>query len=106
MPFTAHVPEGVAVGEWIIKTAQGIKAFYDIDTPVTLAKIKNKDFEYVSPRLIAAYDIYLSFTGGPTLDLLEQKYGSPCARALYCSVDPALYFPENNDILLLKKRRI
>ena len=41
-------------------------------------------------RLIPGYDLYLSFTGGPTLDLLERRYGSPAARALYCSVDPAL----------------
>jgi spore maturation protein CgeB len=90
----SYVPEGVEVGEWVCKEAKGIKAFYDIDTPVTLAKLERKDYEYLSPELIPAYDLYLSFTGGPTLDLLETKYGSPCARALYCSVDPALYFPE------------
>ncbi|MGI4880621.1 MAG: CgeB family protein, partial [Janthinobacterium lividum] len=41
--------------------------------------------------LIPGYDVYLSFTGGPTLDLLERHYGSPAARPLYCSVDPAAY---------------
>jgi spore maturation protein CgeB len=90
----SYVPEGVEVGKWVCKEAKGIKAFYDIDTPVTLAKLERKDYEYLSPELIPAYDLYLSFTGGPTLRLLENKYGSPCARALYCSVDPALYFPE------------
>lgn len=91
----SYVPEGVEVGRWVCKTAKGIKAFYDIDTPVTLAKLERKDYEYLSPDLTPAYDLYLSFTGGPTLRLLEDKYGSPCARALYCSVDPALYYPEN-----------
>jgi spore maturation protein CgeB len=90
----SYVPEGVEVGTWVCKEAKGIKAFYDIDTPVTLAKLERKDYEYLSPELIPAYDLYLSFTGGPTLSLLENKYGSPCARALYCSVDPELYFPE------------
>lgn len=90
----SYVPEGVPVGEWVCQTAKGIKAFYDIDTPVTLAKLERQDYEYLSPELISKYDLYLSFTGGPTLKLLEEKYGSPCARALYCSVDPALYFPE------------
>jgi spore maturation protein CgeB len=42
--------------------------------------------------------LYLSFTGGPTLDLVERKLGSPAARALYCSVDPALYYPEQEKI--------
>lgn len=90
----SYVPEGVAVGEWVIRTAGGVKAFYDIDTPVTLAKLGRGDYEYLHPDLIPKYDLYLSFTGGPTLRRLEKEFGSPAARALYCSVDPALYFPE------------
>jgi len=94
----SYVPEGVAVGEWVMNTAQGIKAFYDIDTPVTLAKLERADYEYLHPRLIPQFDLYLSFTGGPTLDRLEKKMGSPMARPLYCSFDPALYFPEQQEI--------
>jgi spore maturation protein CgeB len=90
----SYVPEGVDVGEWVIRTARGATAFYDIDTPVTLAKLARGDDEYLTAGLIPRYDAYLSFTGGPTLDRLEREYGSPMARALYCSVDPALYFPE------------
>ncbi|HEX8465487.1 MAG TPA: glycosyltransferase [Abditibacterium sp.] len=88
----SYVPQGVEVGNWATKTAPRV-AFYDIDTPVTLAKLARGDFEYLSPELIARYDLYLSFSGGPTLERLE-KMGSPRARALFCSVDPALYFPE------------
>src|SRR5947209_9623392 len=33
----SYVPEGAAVGEWVTRTARGVTAFYDIDTPVTLA---------------------------------------------------------------------
>ncbi|WP_018480109.1 CgeB family protein [Pontibacter roseus] len=94
----SYVPEGVPVGEWVCQTAKGIKAFYDIDTPVTLAKLERQDYEYLHPDLIPRYDLYLSFTGGPTLDLLEQKYGSPMARVLYCSFDPELYYPEYKEI--------
>ena len=89
----SYVPEGVRVGRFVQESATGVRAFYDIDTPITLAKLAAGDFEYLSPELIPGYDVYLSFTGGPTLDLLEQRYGSPAARALYCSVDPALYAP-------------
>jgi spore maturation protein CgeB len=88
------VPEGVAVGEWAARTARGAVAFYDIDTPVTLAKLARGDHEYLTPALVARYDLYLSFTGGPTLRRLERELGSPMARALYCSVDPALYAPD------------
>ena len=87
----SYVPDGVAVGRHVQATARGVRAFYDIDTPVTLTKLDRGDHEYISPELIPGYDLYLSFTGGPTLDLLETRFGSPAARALYCSVDPDLY---------------
>ncbi|WP_445504197.1 CgeB family protein [Microvirga sp. G4-2] len=87
----SYVPEGVAVGRWVQEAAGGVVAFYDIDTPVTLAKLERGDYEYLSPQLIPNYDVYFSFTGGTTLNLLMDRYGSPAARALYCSVDPELY---------------
>ena len=90
----SYVPEGVAVGEWAVETATGVVGFYDIDTPVTLAKLQREDFEYLSPDLIPRYDVYLSFTGGPTLKRLEDEFGACRARALYCAVDPALYYPQ------------
>ena len=90
----SYVPQGVEVGEWVTKTALGLTAFYDIDTPVTLAKLARGDHEYLSPKLIPRYGMYLSFTGGPTLQRIEEEYGSPCALPLYCSVDPQLYYPE------------
>ena len=89
----SYVPEGVAVGRFVHETALGVTAFYDIDTPVTLAKLERGDFEYLSPEIIPGYDVYLSFTGGPTLRRIERVYGSPAARALYCSVDPEAYPP-------------
>jgi nucleoside-diphosphate-sugar epimerase/spore maturation protein CgeB len=89
----SYVPDGVAVAEFVQATAQGVTAFYDIDTPVTLAKLARGDFEYLSPEVIPGYDVYLSFTGGPTLRRIETQYGSPAARALYCSVDPDAYRP-------------
>ncbi|WP_262299117.1 CgeB family protein [Microvirga sesbaniae] len=87
----SYVPDGVEVGRYVQQTAQGVVAFYDIDTPVTLAKLARGDYEYLAPGLIPDYDVYFSFTGGPTLDVLMANYGSPAARALYCSVDPEAY---------------
>jgi spore maturation protein CgeB len=91
----SYVPEGAEVGEWVTRTARGLTAFYDIDTPVTLAKLARGEDEYLTAALIPEYQLYLSFTGGPTLERLEQEFGSPMARPLYCSVDPKLYFPES-----------
>ena len=89
----SYVPDGVAVGQLVQEWARGVVGFYDIDTPVTLAKLERGDFEYLSPAVIPGYDVYLSFTGGPTLRHLEAHYGSPMARALYCSVDAEAYVP-------------
>ena len=89
----SYVPDGVAVGRFVQRTATGAVAFYDIDTPVTLAKLERGDHEYLEPALIPGFDLYLSFTGGPTLAHIERQYGSPAARALYCSVDADAYRP-------------
>lgn len=89
----SYVPDGVEVGRFVQAEGRGVVAFYDIDTPVTLAKLARRDFEYLTPELIAGYDLYLSFTGGPTLGVLEGRYDSPGARPLYCSVDADLYRP-------------
>jgi spore maturation protein CgeB len=90
----SYVPEGVALGEWVRLTAGGVVAFYDIDTPITLAKLARNDGEYLSRSLVRRYDLYLSFTGGPTLRRIARQYGSPMVRPLYCSVDPWVYFPQ------------
>jgi spore maturation protein CgeB len=89
----SYVTEGVAAGRFAIEAARGLAAFYDIDTPVTLAAVEHGRCEYLSIGLIPSYDVYLSFTGGPTLRRIEREFGSPMARALYCSVDPELYRP-------------
>jgi spore maturation protein CgeB len=89
----SYVPEGIEVGRWVQETAQGVKAFYDIDTPVTLAALARGECDYLAPELIPGYDLYLSFTGGPTLHRLERELGSPCARGFYCLVDETAYAP-------------
>jgi spore maturation protein CgeB len=94
----SYVLDGVAVGEWVTRSAQGVTCFYDIDTPVTLASLERGRKDYISREIIGRYDLYLSFTGGPTLKRLENEFGAQRARPLYCSVDPNLYFPETQPI--------
>jgi spore maturation protein CgeB len=90
----SYTPDGVAVGEWVTTTTRGATAFYDIDTPVTLARLEQGRCDYLSLALIRRYALYLSFTGGPILRRLERRYGASRARALYCAVDPSHYYPE------------
>jgi spore maturation protein CgeB len=88
----SYVPDGIAVGAWVQSTARGVTAFYDIDTPVTLAALGAGGCDYLEPRLIPGYDLYLSFTGGPLLDTLRLRYGAN-ALPFYCAVDPARHAP-------------
>lgn len=90
----SYVPEGRELIDWVQVQAEGATAFYDIDTPVTLAALKRGECEYLDARQVRRFDLYLSFTGGPTLGRLERDHGVPRARALYCSADPELYYPE------------
>jgi spore maturation protein CgeB len=89
----SYVPDGVIVGGLVLETARGVTAFYDIDTPVTLSGLEQGAESYIATRQIPGYDLYLSFTGGPTLITLEQRYGARAARQLYCSVDAEAYQP-------------
>lgn len=84
----SFVPQGRAVIDIVASLGKGQLCFYDIDTPVTLAKLSVDDCDYLSWRQIPYFDIYFSFTGGPTLTDLTQRFGARRAEALYCSVDP------------------
>jgi spore maturation protein CgeB len=90
----SYVPDGIEVGAWAQAQAGGMVAFYDIDTPVTLARLARGDCAYLAPEQIRGYDLYLSFTGGRTLQHLQARYGARRALPLYCSVDPTRYYPE------------
>jgi spore maturation protein CgeB len=91
----SYVPDGIAVGDLVQQTAKGVRAFYDIDTPVTLGALDRGDCTYLAARQIQNYDLYLSFTGGPTLERLQRHHGAPAARALFCSVDADAYAPRD-----------
>jgi spore maturation protein CgeB len=89
----SFVPDGAVLGDWITSVTRGITAFYDIDTPVTLSRLERGHAEYITPSLIPRFNVYLSFTGGPTLQLIDDIYGSPRARALYCAADIQKHVP-------------
>jgi spore maturation protein CgeB len=89
----SYVPDGAVLADWITTNAHGVTAFYDIDTPETLARIESDDADYITAAMIPRFDLYLSFTGGPTLDLIEERYGNPRPRPLYCAVDADVHTP-------------
>jgi spore maturation protein CgeB len=91
--FGSYVPQGAQLLTRLLPRVEGLTAFYDIDTPVTLAKLERGDCEYLSEALVPRFDLYLSFAGGRALRRLEDQWGAQRARALYCSVEPGDYYP-------------
>ncbi|MFN2446694.1 MAG: glycosyltransferase [Vicinamibacterales bacterium] len=89
----SYVPEGAALAEWILANAAGVKAFYDIDTPVTLAALESgAGCEYLGRHQVSEFDAYFSFAGGRTLERLA-ALGAKRPHPLYCSVDPLAHSP-------------
>jgi len=89
----SYVPDGIAIAEFAAKHANGVLAFYDIDTPVTLECLANGDCSYLTPELARRFDIYFSFSGGKALEVLANDHGVANPQPLYCSVDSSIYRP-------------
>ena len=89
----SYVPEAVQLAEWALERTGAVTAFYDIDTPVTVAALKRGSCQYLTPALVPEFDLYLSFSGGPVVETLRHEFGARQAHPLYCSVDPEQYFP-------------
>ena len=71
-----------------------VAAFYDLDTPVTFARLdRGEAVDYVPEGGLAGFDLALSYTGGPALELLRTRLGARRVASLYGSVDPDTHRP-------------
>jgi spore maturation protein CgeB len=84
-------PDGVNAIDRVLDSNAAVKAFYDIDTPITVSKLRTADAEYLRRDQIPGFDVYFSFTGGPMLQELQSRFGAKRAVPLYCSFDPGRY---------------
>ena len=88
----SYFPDGLAAIAEVADSSVPVKAFYDIDTPITLAQLRESGgSDYLRADQIPEFDLYFSFTGGPMLDELERRFGARKAVPLYCSFDPNEY---------------
>jgi spore maturation protein CgeB len=88
----SYFPDGIAAVQETLDSGARVKTYYDIDTPITLAKLNETGTtDYLLASQIAGLDVYFSFTGGPALRALEEKFGAARAVPLYCSFDPERY---------------
>jgi spore maturation protein CgeB len=91
---TSYCPDALQAGELILDSRAGLKAFYDLDTPVTLDRLAQGDqVDYLPDEGLGAFDLVLSYTGGRALRELERTLGARRVAPLYGSVDPANHFP-------------
>ena len=88
----SYFPDGIQVIDEIADSNIAAKAFYDIDTPITVAALRASGrTSYIEARQVPIFDVYFSFTGGPILRELETRFSARRAVPLYCSFDPQQY---------------
>jgi spore maturation protein CgeB len=91
---TSFCPDSVAACRLILDSRAAIKAFYDLDTPITLdAFSTGYAVPYLLPEGLAPFDLVLSYTGGKAIDELKTQLGARNVAPLYGSVDPENHFP-------------
>lgn len=91
---TSYCPDGVAAAHVLLSSHSACKAFYDLDTPITLARLgSGQATPWIGPRGLRDFDLVLSFTGGRALEGLRVRLGARRVVPLYGSVDPDLHRP-------------
>lgn len=91
---TSYCPDGAIAAELCLQSAAGLKVFYDLDTPVTLAALESGERPpYIGPGGLSGFDLVLSFTGGRALEELRDRLGARRVAPLYGHVDPSLHRP-------------
>jgi spore maturation protein CgeB len=88
----SYFPDGVAAVSEMLDSTAAVRSFYDIDTPITVASLRERGgCDYIRADQLAGLDVYFSFTGGPILEELTRRFGVRRAVPLYCSFDPERY---------------
>jgi spore maturation protein CgeB len=90
---TSYCPDAIAARDLAADLGVPRLVYYDLDAPVTLARVAaGERVAYVEGGL-ARYDLVLSYTGGPALTALRDRLGARRTAPLYGSVDPVMHAP-------------
>jgi spore maturation protein CgeB len=93
---TSYCVDARAATELILDFASLVHVYYDLDTPVTLDRLRNQgDVEYLPQCGLGSFDLVLSYTGGDALKELQSQLGARRVAALYGSVDADFYRPSS-----------
>jgi spore maturation protein CgeB len=86
---TSYCADGQAACALVLDSYARLRVFYDLDTPVTLARLqRGEQVSYVPEDGLGRFDLVLSYTGGRALTELRTRLGARQTAALYGSVDP------------------
>jgi spore maturation protein CgeB len=93
--LTSYCPDAVAASRLIFEGGNhALRVFYDLDTPVTLARIEaGERVDYLPSNGLRDFDLVLSYTGGAALTALQQRLGAREVAPLYGHVDPEVHRP-------------
>lgn len=91
---TSYCPDGLGATELVLSCRAARRVFYDLDTPVTLARLAaGEPVEAIGPRGLGDFDLVLSYTGGPALAALRDRLGARRTAPLHGFVDPEAHRP-------------
>ncbi len=91
---TSYCPDAIAASDLILDEAPGLAIFYDLDTPVTLARLSaGESVPYIPAAGLGDFDLVLSYTGGEALRALKDRLGALRVAPLYGHVDPDQHKP-------------
>jgi len=91
---TSYCPDARAAADLILELSACKHVFYDLDTPVTLERLRQQqEVEYVPSYGLEPFDLVLSYTGGQALEELKERLGARRVAPLYGSADPASHKP-------------
>jgi spore maturation protein CgeB len=94
---TSYCPDGRVASRLVCEAAR-LAVFYDMDTPITLARLAGGEaVDYLPQDGLGAFDLVLSYTGGRALAELERRLGARRPRPLYGHVDPDCHCPAPPD---------
>jgi spore maturation protein CgeB len=95
---TSYCPDARAASQAVLDSPAASKVYYDLDTPVTLARLSaGEPVDYIPENGLSAFDLVLSYTGGRALEGLRSSLGARTVAALYGSVDPDVHCPVPSD---------
>ncbi|WP_431849854.1 CgeB family protein [Allosphingosinicella sp.] len=91
---TSYCPDALAAAALIADHAPALSVFYDLDTPVTLARLgAGEPVAYLPEHGLGDFDLVLSYTGGEALRALRSRLGARRTAPLYGHVDPVQHRP-------------